>query len=405
MPCRANAANSAYYPQMIDITSYADGGEHSLEFFAHTSGGNISSFLVDDVSIEAPDWGKVLWLTTSPAYVTLPAGTNQAFKVIFHAGTNSPGSYPAMLTLDGAPNTNLNVPTSMVIGAPPDNLTAAAASQTEIDLRWRDNSSNERGFMIERSPDGVSGWKVIDRVGVNVRDYQDMSAACGSTYYYRVRAFTAGGFSAYTNLAHDTTLICSPAAPTNLTASTTITDHINLHWTDNSSNETGFQVEWSPDGTTGWTVLPTVGPNIQDYPDAGLSCGVDRYYRVRAYNTGGSSGYTNVAHGSTLPCPLAAPTGLTVTAVSQTGVSLSWTSHTSNEDGFKIERSPDGQNGWQVVGTVGAGVTLFSDPGLSPGKDYYYRVYAYKGSLNSATSNVVHAVTKMSGVWLPLISR
>ena len=59
----SQCGDSAYYPQMIDITSYADGGEHSLEFFAHTSGGNISSFLVDDVSIEAPDWGKVLWLT------------------------------------------------------------------------------------------------------------------------------------------------------------------------------------------------------------------------------------------------------------------------------------------------------------------------------------------------------
>ena len=190
--------------------------------------------------------------------------------------------------------------------------------------------------MIERSPDGVSGWKVIDRVGVNVRDYQDMSAACGSTYYYRVRAFTAGGFSAYTNVAHDTTLICSPAAPYNLTASTTITDHINLHWTDNSSNETGFQVEWSPDGRDRLDSSTHGRPEcIQDYPDAGLSCGVDRYYRVRAYNTGGSSSYTNVAHGSTLPCPLAAPTGLTVTAVSQTWVSLSWTSHAAIRTGSK----------------------------------------------------------------------
>ena len=394
-----------YYPQMMDISNYADGNKHTLEFYGYTIGGSISDFLVDDVSIIDPGWGKVLWLTTSPAYVTVHAGTNQAFKVVFQPGSNNPGSYAAMLTVDGAPSSILNIPTSMVVGAPPTNLTATAVSQSQINLHWKDNSTNERGFQIERSPNGTTGWKVIDRVRLNVEDYQDTTAACGSTYYYRVNAFTAGGFSAYTNVAHDTTLVCSLAAPTNLTATTTITDHINLHWTDNSINETGFQVEWSPDGSTGWTVLTTVGQNVQDYPDSGLSCSIDRYYRVKAYNTGSSSGYTNVAHGSTLPCKPAAPTDLVVSATSQTWISLSWTSHSSDEEGFKIERSPDGQTAWQVVGSVGAGVTAYTDPGLTPGKDYYYRVYAYHGSVNSDDSNVAHAVTKLYDIWLPLVKR
>ena len=394
-----------YYPQMMDISTYADGNKHTLEFYGYTSGGALSDFLVDDVSIIDPGWGKVLWLATSPAYVTVPAGTNQAFKAVFSPGSNNPGTYAAMLTVDGAPSSILNIPTSMVVGAPPTNLTATAVSQSQINLHWKDNSTNERGFQIERSPNGTTGWKVIDRVRLNVEDYQDTTAECGSTSYYRVNAFTAGGFSAYTNVAHDTTLVCSPAAPTNLTATTTITDHINLHWMDNSSNETGFQVEWSPDGSTSWTFLTMVGQNVQDYPDSGLSCGTDRYYRVKAYNTGGSSGYANVAHGSTLPCKPAAPTDLVVIATSQTWVSLSWTSHSSDEEGFKIERSPDGQTAWQVVGSVGAGVTAYTDPGLTPGKDYYYRVYAYHGSVNSDDSNIAHAVMKLYDIWLPLVKR
>ena len=38
----------------------------------------------------------------------------------------------------------------------PANLTAAAASASQINLTWRDNSTNETGFRIERKT-GTSG--------------------------------------------------------------------------------------------------------------------------------------------------------------------------------------------------------------------------------------------------------
>src|SRR5262249_14654314 len=43
--------------------------------------------------------------------------------------------------------------------------------------------------------------------------------------------------------------------------------------------------------------------------------------------------------------PPAAPTGLTATAISPNQINLSW-NDVSGETGFKIERSPDGVNGW-----------------------------------------------------------
>ena len=207
----AKCGDPAYYPQLVDVSAFANGLSHSLKFFSHTSGGSISNFLVDDVSIEDPGWGRVLWLSTSPGSVTIPPGTNQVFDVAFQTGENTPGTYAAMLTVVGAPQASLNIPTSMVLGAPPTNLTAESASQTQINLNWQDNSSIERFFFVERSANGSTGWTVIDKLRFNIHTYPDGTIpACNTTEYYRVRALTAGGYSAYTNVAHATSSACSP---------------------------------------------------------------------------------------------------------------------------------------------------------------------------------------------------
>jgi hypothetical protein len=75
---------------------------------------------------------------------------------------------------------------------------------------------------------------------------------------------------------------------------------INLSWTDNSNNETGFKVERSTDGTT-FTQIATVGANVTMYVNTGLSPLTRYYYRVRAYNTGGNSAYSNIASAKTRP--------------------------------------------------------------------------------------------------------
>jgi hypothetical protein len=69
---------------------------------------------------------------------------------------------------------------------------------------------------------------------------------------------------------------------------------INLSWTDNSNNETGFKVERSTDGTT-FTQIATVGANVTMYGNTGLSALTEYDYRVRAYNVGGNSTYSNIA--------------------------------------------------------------------------------------------------------------
>ena len=48
-----------------------------------------------------------------------------------------------------------------------------------------------------------------------------------------------------------------------------------------------------------------VGTDTTSFPNTGLSCGTQYFYRVYAYNAGGNSGYSNVANANRIADPLA----------------------------------------------------------------------------------------------------
>lgn len=109
-----------------------------------------------------------------------------------------------------------------------------------------------------------------------------------------------------------------PNAPTNLNAIAVSTSQINLNWTDNSTDETGFEIERSIDNVN-WAHLANTGPNITSYSDTGLSINTTYYYRVRAFNdTGKSNNYSNVASASTTPTPTPTTPAPTVTGTPPT---------------------------------------------------------------------------------------
>jgi predicted phage tail protein len=115
---------------------------------------------------------------------------------------------------------------------------------------------------------------------------------------------SVGAVSTYTfsNITDNHTISASfavitppiPAAPTNLTATAISGRKITLTWVDNSSNESGFKIERSTDGTT-FSRIKTVGANVKTFTNTGLTSGRMYYYRVRAYNSAGNSDYSNTA--------------------------------------------------------------------------------------------------------------
>jgi len=94
-------------------------------------------------------------------------------------------------------------------------------------------------------------------------------------------------------------------APSGLTATTATAGEIDLAWTDLSSNETGFEIQYSVDGTN-FLLAGTVAADVTHYADASLAASTQYYYRVRAIVGSGASGYSNVATATTPAAPAAA---------------------------------------------------------------------------------------------------
>jgi hypothetical protein len=195
-------------------------------------------------------------------------------------------------------------PTPTPTPAAPTGLTAAAVSSSQINLAWTDNANNETGFKIERCQGaGCSNFAQIATTGANVTTFSNTGLTASTSYSYRVRATNLGGDSAYSNTASATTPATStvPAAPTNLTATAVSISQINLSWTDNANNETGFAIERCQGSTcTNFVQIATTAANVTSFSNTGLARNTRYRYRVRAFNAVGNSGYSNIATARTL---------------------------------------------------------------------------------------------------------
>ncbi|HEY8187394.1 MAG TPA: fibronectin type III domain-containing protein [Pyrinomonadaceae bacterium] len=183
--------------------------------------------------------------------------------------------------------------------AAPSNLTATAVSSSEIDLAWTDNANNETGFKIERCQNaGCSNFAQIATVGADVTTFNDTGLTASTTYSYRVRATNLGGDSAYSNTATATTQAAQnvPADPSNLVATAVSASEIDLSWSDNSNNETGFKIErCQGNACTDFVEIAQVDANVTTFNNTGLAFNTRYRYRVRAFNAVGNSAYSNIA--------------------------------------------------------------------------------------------------------------
>ncbi|NNK63169.1 MAG: hypothetical protein HKO98_08130 [Gemmatimonadetes bacterium] len=89
------------------------------------------------------------------------------------------------------------------------------------------------------------------------------------------------------------------AAPSGLAVEALSSSRLRVNWTDNSSDETAFDLERSPDGAA-WASVATLDPNTTTYDDRGLAEGARFVYRVRAVVGTRQSDWASVAEATTL---------------------------------------------------------------------------------------------------------
>jgi hypothetical protein len=194
-------------------------------------------------------------------------------------------------------------PTPNPAPATPNNLVATASSSSQMNLTWTDNSSNENGFRIERCQGaGCTNFAQIATIGANTTSYSNTGLAAGTSYRYRVRAYNNSGNSGYSNTVEATTQAAGglPAAPSGLTATAVSRSRINLTWTDNANNESGYKIyRCKGVSCTNFSQIATVGANTKTFSNTKLTSNSTYRYRVLAYNAAGNSAYSNIASAKT----------------------------------------------------------------------------------------------------------
>src|SRR5438552_9134396 len=172
----------------------------------------------------------------------------------------------------------------------PSNLTATATSSSTISLGWTDNANNETGERIERSVGSNANYVFLANALAGTNAFTDTGLLDGTQYYYRIKAFNAGGFSTYSN---EQSAITTLNSPTSLTATAVSSSEIDLTWANTSASESGYRIEQSPVDDLHFTEIAVVGANVTSYSAIGLSEGTKYYYRVRAYNAIATSAYSS----------------------------------------------------------------------------------------------------------------
>jgi parallel beta-helix repeat protein len=96
------------------------------------------------------------------------------------------------------------------------------------------------------------------------------------------------------------TISAVPATPSSLNSNVISQNRVDLTWTDGCNTEEGFKIERrTPSGS--WVQLQAVGINVTTYQDNNLTPATSYEYRVRAYNSTGNSGYSNISSALTHP--------------------------------------------------------------------------------------------------------
>ncbi len=172
-----------------------------------------------------------------------------------------------------------------------------------------------------------------------------------------------------------------PSAPIDLVATYEESTGVSLSWTDTSSDETGFRVERMPQGYT-FAFLATTPADTTSLADTTRLYPSTTYtYRVRAFNDGGNSAWSNEASITTsdrlpVPAPPLAPTELRAEALEDGTVWLSWKDRSADEVGFALQRT----DGGAVFGPLAyprPDVTSWIDATVHPGWPCAYRVAAF----------------------------
>jgi hypothetical protein len=180
-------------------------------------------------------------------------------------------------------------PTPVLPPDAPSDLTATVLNADQISLSWTDNSDNEEQFVIYRRK-GSGSFVALPDLLANTTGHIDAGLDSETQYSYYILARNSAGDSSNSNTRTATT--DSLPQPSGLNAVAAGNRQVDLTWTYGSPYESGFTLQRKT-GAGSFADLATLGADSDSYSDTTAVPGTQYTYRVRAYDGGGSSDWSN----------------------------------------------------------------------------------------------------------------
>lgn len=321
-------------------------------------------------------------VTTIIVYNLLP-GTTYTIRAFESAGS---GCGSALYNFTTGPNNPITFTT-----IPSNPVTAAVTTigQNSFSAKWA-ATTGATGYYLDVSTSNTFSSFVGANNNLNVGNVTEFAVSglsAGTTYYYRVRAFSSGGTSGNSDTR---SVLTAPPDPTALAATSVTQTSFAANW-NSSLAATSYRLDVSStdfvtfvSGYENKTVSAT-SDNV-----TGLSAGITYKYRVRAVNASGTSASSGAISQVTIS---ATPVATTASAITQTGFVANWGASTG-ATGYHLDVSLDNFQTF-VTGYNNKSIATTSETvsGLAAGTTYSYRLRSSNTAGTSSNSNTISLIT------------
>ncbi|GAC1516438.1 MAG: hypothetical protein NVS1B11_37130 [Terriglobales bacterium] len=180
----------------------------------------------------------------------------------------------------------------------PSNLTATPSSASQIQLSWSPSSSAGVTYTVY-SGTSTGATNTLVASGIAATSYVASGLTASTTYYFIVKAVSAGGTSGPSNQASATTqAAAATSAPTNLVATAASSSQVGLTWAASPTSGVTYNVY---SGTTSGATNNLLASGISgtSYQAASLQASTTYYFIVKAVAGSSTSPASNQASATT----------------------------------------------------------------------------------------------------------
>lgn len=227
---------------------------------------NISNSGAYNAANNAIVWDKVTGVPASFTYTYVIPGTLQSVTVTVNVDKTD------------------FVDKSLTLGKV-ETLTTASSAYNKVKLTWS-GVDGATGYRIYRSTSKTSGFTKIKSITSNSKvTYTNSGVSCGTTYYYKVRAYRLidGNyyFGEYSPVVSGKPV---PAKPTSVSVAKASKTKVKVSW-NKVTGATGYRIYRSKSKTSGFSSIKTLTSGSKLTYTKKTSRNVKYYYKVRAYTT------------------------------------------------------------------------------------------------------------------------